>query len=505
MIDKPQRVTIVTIGLMLGLFMSSMEVTVVSTAMPSIVAELGGLAMYSWVFAAYMVTSTTTIPIFGKLSDLYGRRPVYVASLLLFLVGSLLCGQAKSMTQLVIFRAIQGLGAGGVLPLTFTMIGAMFSLEQRAKMQGVTSSIWGLSSVVGPLLGGFLVDQVSWPWVFYVNIGPGILALLLIWYGWHDERNNAKASVTIDYPGAILLTAAIVLLLLGLMDIESWVGWALLALMVVLCVLLLWVERRAKEPVLPLSLFRGRMYAIACLHGLLAGAAMFGCISYVPLFIQVAFGASATEAGAALTPMIFGWVVASVIGGRLLLRIGYLALVLSGGIALVMGALLMSQMGGHANQIFVLSSLTLMGVGMGLAIPAFLIVVQSTVQRHVLGAATSTLQFTRTVGGTIGVSIMGVVLSRGLAAQLSAAGLDPASVSVETLLEHAKDATTSSSLAETARTALTTATQSVFFVAFLFAALALLAVWFTPRGIPLHGPLPGSSAQKLQPEPLEIG
>lgn len=501
MMNKPQRVTIVTIGLMLGLFMSSMEVTVVSTAMPSIVAELGGLAMYSWVFAAYMVTSTTTIPIFGKLSDLYGRRPVYAASLLLFLVGSLLCGQAQSMTQLVIFRAIQGLGAGGVMPLTFTMIGAMFSLEQRAKMQGVTSSIWGLSSVVGPLLGGFLVDQISWPWVFYINVGPGILALLLIWYGWRDEPRNAKASVTIDYWGATLLTAGIVFLLFGLMDIESPLGWGLLAITVALGALLLWVEQRAKEPVLPLSLFRGRIYAIACLHGLLSGAAMFGCISYVPLFIQVAFGASATEAGAALTPMIFGWVVASVIGGRLLLRIGYFTLVLAGSISLVLGALLMSQMGAHASQIFVLSSLTLMGVGMGLAIPAFLIVVQSTVQRHVLGAATSTLQFTRTVGGTIGVSVMGVVLSRGLAAQLSAAGLDPASISVESLLDQVNS--TTSTLAETGRAVLTVATQGVFFVAFIAATLALIAIWFTPRTMVLQ--TVASASQKLPAESLDLG
>lgn len=501
--DQSQRVTIVTIGLMLGLFMSSMEVTVVSTAMPTIVAELGGLAMYSWVFAAYMVTSTTTIPIFGKLSDLYGRRPVYAAALLLFLVGSLLCGQAKSMTQLVIFRAIQGLGAGGVMPLTFTMIGAMFTLEQRAKMQGVTSSIWGLSSVVGPLLGGFLVDQVSWPWVFYVNVAPGILALLLIWYGWQEEHHHTKTTVVIDYWGALLLTAVIVLLLLGLMDIESPLGWGLLAVMVLLGVLLIWVELRVPEPVLPLGLFRVRMYAIACLHGLLAGAAMFGCISYVPLFIQVAFGASATEAGAALTPMIFGWVLASVIGGRLLLRIGYLSLVLSGGVALALGALLMSQMGAHASQLFVLSSLTLMGVGMGLAIPAFLIVVQSTVPRQVLGAATSTLQFTRTVGGTIGVSIMGVALSQGLATQLSAAGLDPAKVSVETLLEQVSNTTTVSSSLEAARTALTAATQNIFVVAVIFAALALIAVWFTPRRIPLH--TVGHATPKLQAEPLELG
>lgn len=498
-----QRIILVTTALMLGLFMSSMEVTVVSTAMPTIAAELGGLALYSWVFSAYMVTSTTTIPIYGKLSDLYGRRPVYATALLIFLGGSILCGQAQSMLQLVIFRAVQGLGAGGVMPLTFVIIGAMFSLEQRAKMQGYFASIWGLSSVVGPLLGGFLVDQVSWPWIFYVNVLPGLLALLLFWVNWREpERDVKTGKVTIDYAGAVLLTMTIVLLLVGLMNIRNPMGWGLLAATVVALLLLLWVERRATDPVLPLAFFRQRAFTVACLHGLFAGAAMFGSLSYVPLFIQVAFNTSATAAGAALTPMIFGWVLASIIGGRIMMRIGYFTLVIAGCVMLTLGTLLLSQMGDHASRIFVLTSLASMGIGMGLAIPAFLIIVQSTAQRSMLGVATSTLQFTRTVGGIIGVSIMGVVLSSGLASQLTAAGLDPATISVESLLDRTNSAAVSS-LGDTVRAALAGATQGIFAVALLAAFLALIATLFTPRGL-----LAQAGAQvvgaKAAPRPAEI-
>ncbi|MDQ3249737.1 MAG: MFS transporter [Chloroflexota bacterium] len=477
------RIILVTIGLMLGLFMASMEVTVVSTAMPTIVGELGGLALYSWVFSAYMVTSTTTIPLFGKLSDIYGRRSVYAVAMLLFLVGSLLCGRATSMTQLVAFRALQGLGAGGVAPLTFVVIGAMFTLEQRAKMQGVFASIWGLSSVVGPLLGGFLVDQVSWPWIFYINVAPGLLALALFWVGWREPEHDANAPLApIDYWGAALLTAGVVLFLLGLMNVGTTTGWALLTSTALVLGGLAWVERRAADPVLPVALFGNRMFAVACLHGVLTGAAMFGCLSYVPLFVQVALNTSATAAGAALTPMIIGWVIASIIGSRLLLRFGYLFLVIGGTASLTVGAFLLSQMGANASRLYILTSLTLMGIGMGMSISPFLIVVQSIVQRRLLGIATSTIQFSRTIGGTIGVSVMGVMLSLGLTRQLIAAGLDPTVVSVDSLLDGLGEGM-SVELAATLRTALTLATQNVFLVAFITAALGLVVTLFTPRGL----------------------
>jgi len=326
-----KRTVVITAGLMLSLFLASMEITVVATAMPTIVSQLGGLAAYSWVFSIYMLTSTTTVPLYGKLSDLYGRRPIYALAIGLFLAGSLLCGQAQSMPQLIAFRAVQGLGAGGLIPLAFILIGDIFTFEQRARMQGVFSSVWGVSSLVGPLLGGFLVDRISWHWVFYINLVPGLLAGALVWVAWRDAPRDPNApAVSVDYAGAALLTASVIALLLGLFELGTWMSWALLVPAVALGFGLAWVEQRAADPILPLSLFRDRMFAVACLHGILAGCAVFGSTAFVPLFAQTVLGASATVAGAALTPQVIAWTVASIVGGQLLLRLSYRAVTLLG-------------------------------------------------------------------------------------------------------------------------------------------------------------------------------
>ncbi|MBC8077143.1 MAG: MFS transporter, partial [Chloroflexales bacterium] len=222
------RVVAVTLGVMFSLFMASMESTVVATAMPTIVSQIGGFDRYSWVFSIYMLTSTTTVPVFGKLSDVYGRRPVYLVAVVLFLLGSLLCGQARTIDQLILFRAVQGLGAGGLLPLAFIIIGDLFTLAQRARLQGLFSGVWGVSSIVGPLLGGFLVDQVSWPWVFLVNLVPGVIAAMLVWFGWPAQLKPSGARPAVDYAGAGLLTASVVALMLGLFELGSGLGWLLL-------------------------------------------------------------------------------------------------------------------------------------------------------------------------------------------------------------------------------------------------------------------------------------
>lgn len=219
------RLNVITLGIMLSLFLASVEGTIVATAMPTTVAQLGGFSIYSWVFAIYMLASTTTVPIYGKLSDLYGRKVVYVVSMGLFLAGSVMCGLAQSMEQLILFRAVQGLGAGGVLPLAFTIVGELFSLEQRARMQGLFSGVWGVSSVIGPLIGGFLVDQISWRWVFFINIPPGLLAITLVWLSWKGSTQAGKTRAAVDYHGALLLTAGVLALLLGLEMLETPPGW----------------------------------------------------------------------------------------------------------------------------------------------------------------------------------------------------------------------------------------------------------------------------------------
>jgi EmrB/QacA subfamily drug resistance transporter len=477
-----RRTLVITIGVMLSLFMASMESTVVATAMPTIVSQLGGLSGYSWVFSVYMLASTTTVPVYGKLSDVYGRKPVYATAMLLFLIGSLLCGFSQSMGQLIAARVVQGLGAGGLLPLAFIIIGDLFTFEQRARMQGVFSGVWGVSSVVGPLLGGFLVDRVSWHWVFFINVLPGLLALVLVWRAWVDRpRALGAARPAVDYAGAALLTVSVVLLLLGLFEFGTAIGWALLLAALLLFAVLAWVERRAADPVLPLPLFRDRLFAIACLHGVLAGWAMFGSAAYVPLFVQAVLGASATTAGAALTPLLIAWVIASIIGSRLLLTVGYRTLALIGMALLTIGAFLMTQVGANTGALLLLGSLALMGVGMGLSIPAFLIAVQSTVRREALGSATSTVQFSRSIGGTLGVSVMGAVLSAQLASGLLAAGIDPASISLSALLDPIAGAS-NAALDGTLRTVLAGAIQSVFWLAFGASVLALVGTALAPGG-----------------------
>lgn len=471
-----KRIVLVTVGIMLSMFLASMESTVVATAMPTIVGQLGGLEHYAWVFSAYMLASTTTVPLYGKLSDLYGRRKLYVVAMALFLTGSILCGQANTMTQLILARGLQGLGAGGIMPLAFILIGEMFSLEQRAKMQGLFSGVWGVSSILGPLLGGFLVDKLSWHWVFYVNIPPGLLAAALVAFAWRDQAQS-HARPAVDYAGAALLSASVVALLLGLVETGTSTSGVLIAASMVLFILLLWVESRATDPILPIPLFRDRLFATSITHGALSGWAMFGSISFIPLFVQSVLGTSATEAGITISPMLLGWVTASIIGTRILLKVGYRRLAITGTSLLVVGAFLMSRVDADTSRAMLMVFVSLMGIGMGFSIPPFLIAVQTTVARRQLGTATSTMQFSRSIGGTLGVSVMGAALSARLASNLTASGLDPELVSrlldplpgVETVVNQG------------ARIALADAISLVFLIAFVAAGLALASTFFSPR------------------------
>lgn len=475
-----QRTILITAGLMLSLFLASMESTVVSTGMPTIVSQLGGLERYSWVFTAFMLASTTMVPLYGKLSDLFGRRPVFLGAMAIFLVGSVLCGLAVTMPQLIAFRAIQGIGAGGLLPLVFIIIGDLFSLEQRARLQGLFSGVWGVSSIIGPLLGGFIVDQASWQWIFWINIVPGLVATVIVWFAWIDRaRAHDAPKRSIDYAGSVLLTAGAVALLLSLTDLGA--PWALPTLLGALAMFgaLVWVERRASDPVLPIGLFRDRMFLVACGHGILVGCAVFGGATFVPLYVQGVLGTSATEAGAALMPMLLAWVVSSIIGTRALLRVGYRTVALAGMVALVIGAFPLMFVNAHTNRLLLMVYLGLMGFGMGFSIPAFLIAVQSSVERSKLGTATSTLQFSRSIGGAFGIGIMGAVLSAIVTSQLTMAGLD-ASTSLNSLIDPlGGDIAVNDAL----RTALGAGVSGVFVVAFIATALGLLVTFLAPRGL----------------------
>lgn len=462
---------------MLSLFLASMESTVVATATPTIVGELGGLSHFSWVFSAYMLASTTTVPLYGKLSDLYGRRRLYIVAMILFLIGSVLCGQANSMTQLILARGLQGVGAGGIMPLAFILIGEMFSLQERTKMQGFFSGVWGVSSILGPLLGGFLVDSLSWRWVFYINVIPGLLAAGLVAYAWRDAIVGAEKP-SVDYAGAVLLMTAIVTLLLALLDDSGFFNkWLMIGVSIILFAALFWVENRATDPILPLDLFRGKLFSTAIAHGVFSGWALFGSISFIPLFVQSVLGTSATRAGITISPMLLGWVASSIIGTRILLKVGYRRLAIIGTFLLVVGSFFMSQIDAGTDQTAIMIFVTLMGVGMGFSIPSFLIAVQTTVYRRHLGTATSTMQFSRSMGGTLGVSVMGAALTARLSANLAASNLDPELVAQ--LLE--PNPASSLLVNEGARLALADAITAVFVIAFITAALALVSVFFAPK------------------------
>jgi EmrB/QacA subfamily drug resistance transporter len=406
---RPRR--LVTIGLLIGSFMGSMEATVVATAMPTIVGQLGGLNVYGWAFSIYVLASSAGIPVAGKLSDIFGRRIVYAWSMALFLVASLLCAVAPSMVWLIVFRGLQGLGAAGLLPLAIIMIGDMFTFEERARVQGLFSGVWGVSSIAGPLFGGFLVDRVGWPAVFYVNVPFGLLSAWLVWHWWVDRHEIAVGKPHIDYAGALAVSSSAIVLLLALVDVVSWQGAALLGLATGLAVVAYRVERASPDPIIPLGLFQWRLFSVAILHSLVVGWLLNGVTAYVPLFVQEVQKGSATEAGAALSPMLLSWVISSTVCAKLMLKTGYRSPALYGMAAVIAGAGLLVLLQPASPRSLLLASMVIMGSGFGFTVPALLIAVQSTVERQNMGAATSMIQFSRSMGGSVGVGAMGAFLN----------------------------------------------------------------------------------------------
>ncbi|MGI8786571.1 MAG: MDR family MFS transporter [Pyrinomonadaceae bacterium] len=493
----------VTIGVMTGMCIAALEATVVGTAMPTVIAALGGINHYSWVFSAYLVTSTVTVPVWGKLSDLYGRRLLYQIGIAVFLIGTMLSGMSASMTQLIIFRAIQGLGAGALVPLGMTIIGDIFTLEERAKMQAYFSGVWGLSSVVGPIVGGFITDQISWRWVFYINLPIGIVAALIIGLALKEPKHDKKP--TIDYAGAGLLMIAISLLMLALVEggasLQTFLSTENLLLVAGAIALLLifgWVEKKASDPIIPFDLFKIRTIAVAVGAGFLAGVAMFGAISFVPLFAQGALGLTATEAGSLLTPLMLSWVTMSIVGGRILLKIGYRPLTVAGFITLTIGFVFLALFERETARFWLYFDLVLVGAGLGMTMLTLLIAVQQAVERSKLGVATSLNQFSRAIGGAFGVAIMGAFLTAGLATQLNKAAQNgSANLTVEqaaafaenpnALIDPAAKASIPPEILDVLQQAMAAAVHRVFWVGAILSALALLVAFFLPRQIDKSG------------------
>ena len=405
------------VGLILALAMGALEATVVSTAMPTVIGDLGGIRYYAWITGAYLLASSVTVPIYGKLSDIYGRKPILLFGIALFLVGSAASGVSQTMGQLILFRAIQGLGAGSMQPMAITIVGDIFDLEERSKMQGVFGAAWGVFGLIGPMLGGLIVHHLSWRWVFYINLPFGLAGIVLIVTQLHESIE--KKPHTLDFLGAGLLSAAVVATLLAAsrLGAQTTVICAVIAL--VLLGVFLAVERTAKEPVLPLPLFARPVMAVSSLTGAIIGGAMIATLTYVPLFVQGVLRGTPTEAGTAITPMVISWPVASAIAGRLIPTMGFRPLIRFGlGVTAAAGVAL--ALFGETHGLMGLRVITgVFGLGMGFANTALLIAVQTSVTWEQRGIATASTMFFRTIGGTLAVGVMGGVINAALMADAS--------------------------------------------------------------------------------------
>jgi EmrB/QacA subfamily drug resistance transporter len=414
---------LVTLALFVGTFLVALDSSVVSTAMPTVIGQIGGIRLYAWVFSAYLLTSTVTVPIYGKLADLFGRKPVFLFATATFLIGSILCGQAQSMEQLIGFRLLQGLGAGGVLPITQTILGDVFPLEQRARISGLFSTIWGVAGLLGPGIGGFLTEQVSWRLVFYVNLPLCVLSIILTSAFLHERIQRRRRSI--DYLGAISLSASVTLLLLGLQTTDNLAQQVLLyGLAAALIPVFIWQERRALEPMIPLWLFRRRLIGISTLGGLLLGIALYGQSTFLPPFVQGVMGATPTVSGFVLASSSLSWPAASTIGGRLLLRWGFRGPCVLGGALITVGFLMLLLLTPESGLWLPAAIEFVLGLGFGFYAVVTLLAAQTAVGWEHRGVVTSASQFSRNIGGTIGVSVAGAIFAAGVASG-AGAGVNP--------------------------------------------------------------------------------
>jgi EmrB/QacA subfamily drug resistance transporter len=407
-------------GLMLGMLLAALNQTIVATALPRIVADLGGIDDYSWVFTAYLLASTVSVPIWGKLSDIHGRRRFFAAGILIFMAGGVVGAAAQSMLMLVGARAIQGLGAGALIPLAIATIGDLVPPSDRGRWQGFTGAAFGVASVLGPTTGGWISDNANWRWVFLVSLPFGALAFVVVMATLKVPPHPERAR-SLDYVGAGLLAGGLSGLLLAIIE---WGGggrfsdadvWIPLAAAVVLLGLLARQERRVPEPIIPIELLSDRLYSTINLAGFTVGVAMFGAIMFVPLFAQGVMGSSATSSGLVLTPLMLAMIATSVGSGQVITKTGrYKWALVSGPPIMAAGFALLASLGPHSSELHATAATVVLGLGLGLLLQNLVLVLQNSVPSRHLGAATSSAQFFRNTGGTIGVSVMGAILAAGL-------------------------------------------------------------------------------------------
>jgi EmrB/QacA subfamily drug resistance transporter len=485
------RILVIYSGLMVVLFLAALDQTIVATALPRVVSDLGGLSQYSWVFTAYLLATTITVPLYGKLGDVYGRRPLFLVAISIFLAGSALCGLAQDMTQLVVFRAVQGVGAGGLFPLTIATVGNIVPPRDRGRYQGLLGATFGAASILGPAIGGLIVDHASWRWIFYVNLPIGALALAVILIT--IPKRTRREEHWIDWGGAALLGAGATALLLGLVWGGRDYAWdspqvlgALAAAGVLLAIFGLY-ERRVPEPILPFGLLRDPVVAgsTACM-GLVA-MTMLGTIAFVPLFVQGVIGTSATSSGVVLTPLMLGAVTMGALSGQWVSRTGrYRPNALVGPVVLGFAMLLLWNMDAHTTNGEAARNMVIAGIGLGMMMQIFVISIQNTVPRRMMGTATAMAQFSRSIGGTLGVTLMGVIVNQNLPARLRGGSLAPVH-----------------RLSGPARATLADAITPVFLAAFFICVLVFVLVVVFVREVPLRSGFEDVvvSGEEVTPQP----
>jgi EmrB/QacA subfamily drug resistance transporter len=411
-------------AIMLGLFLGALDQTIVSVALPTIVTQLGGQELLTWTITIYLLTSTITVPFYGKLSDLFGRKPLLLIGIVLFLIGSALSGLSQNMAQLILFRGIQGLGAGALFPISLAVIGDLFTPAERGRYQGLFGAVFGISFIVGPALGGFLTDQVSWHWVFYVNLPIGLISLYVIWRLLPTMRAR-NATRNLDYLGALVFTIAIGLLLVGLTNKQSmdwtnpWVGGLILAGLVGSAIFVV-VEHFAKEPIVPLDLWRNRTFVSSMLATFMVSFGFFGAIIFLPRWFQVVRHDSATVSGYEVFPLLFGLIFSSIVAGILVSRTGRYKTLVIGAVAVMVVGLVLMQVTIKSDvsvpQLWLAMFVT--GLGIGPTLSVFTIIVQNAVPFSKLGVATANLTFFRQIGGSVGLAISGTIFANSLASEL---------------------------------------------------------------------------------------
>ena len=488
---EARSVRVVFAALMLVMLLASLDQTIVSTALPTIAGELGGVVHLSWIVTAYLLATTIVTPLYGKLGDLIGRKVVLQSAILLFLAGSALCGMSSSMLELILFRALQGLGGGGLMVTTMAAVGDIVTPRERGRYQGLFGAVFGVSTVIGPLIGGYFVEHLSWRWIFYINVPLGLVSVVVI--GWTFRTPTSRRRQGIDFAGAgllaVLLTAVMLLTTLGGQSIawlSTWSGMLIAAALFGL-VGFIFVERGATEPILPLSLFRNRIFVVACAVGFIVGLAMFGSVTYMPLYLQVVGGVSPARAGLELTPMMAGVLITSIASGRLISRIGrYRLFPIIGTAVMTVGLALLSTLGVASPPWQPSVYMLVLGLGLGMVMQVLILAVQNAVEYRDLGVATSSATLFRSIGGSLGVAAFGALFAAKLTSGLAA--LMPPGAHLPPAAAPGAIAALPPTLKAGYLHAFTAALHPVFLSATAIAVIGFALTWLL-EDLPLRGPV----------------